>query len=102
MLQQIQLHHTFPHLAQAPQVSVWVWFLQYHTVCPNSSGTGMFMPATSLLHLPPRGGSGEEAEKLLGLHFTTACIIQVAAYIPWLGLSGPVRWEAGGSVYTAR
>lgn len=90
MLQRIQLRHRFPHLAQAPQVSVWVWFLRYRAMCPNSSGTGVFVPATRLLRLPPRGGSGEEAEKLLGLHFTTACIIQVAARIPWLGLSGAV------------
>lgn len=69
---------------------------------PKFVRTGVFMPATSLLGLPPRGGSREEAEKLSGLHFTTACIIQVAVHIPWLSLSGPVWWEAGGSVYTAR
>lgn len=50
----------------------------------------MFVPATSLLHSPACGGSGEEAEKLLGLHFTTACTIQVAAHILWLGLLGTV------------
>lgn len=98
MLQGVQLHHIFPHLAQASQVTVWVWFLRYHSMCLNSSGTGVLVPATSLLHLPPCRGSREEAQKLLGLHFTTACIMQVAGRIPCDGEREGVFTQLGAAL----
>lgn len=56
-------------------------------------------PAAFASPLGERGGSREIAGFAFHncLHNPGCC-----AHIPWLGLSGAVGWEAGGSVYTAR